>query len=415
MTSEVEPPVLTASVLTGKRILLGVTGSIAAFKAAGWVRELCAESVGVTVVMTGAAERFVSSLTFGALSGNPVYGNMFDEDPDRLMAHINLSREADCILIAPATAQTIARLAHGMADDLLSTVVLAAKIPVVVCPAMNSNMLSHPATQGNINQLQKMGYHVVPPDSGILACGEEGSGRLPQWEHVREILLSLFSPHDLAGKKIVVTAGPTREPLDPARFLSNRSSGKMGYALAKTAARRGAEVVLVSGPVALSEPAGINTIHVTTAAEMREQVLEHARDADIVVKAAAVADFKPKKYREQKIKKSSAEPLIELEQNPDILAELGGTRRPGLLLVGFAAESRNHEQEGLNKLRRKNADLIVVNDILGAATGFDVETNQVILVDRSGSRQLPLLSKVETANRIWDHVLTLPSPPGRSL
>ena len=415
MTLEVEPPVLTASVLNGKRILFGVTGSIAAFKAAGWVRELCAESVGVTVVMTGAAERFVSSLTFGALSGNPVYGNMFDEAPDRLMAHINLSREADCILIAPATAQTIARLAHGMADDLLSTVVLAAEIPVVVCPAMNSNMLSHPATQGNIRQLQKMGYHVVSPDTGMLACGEEGAGRLPEWEHVHEMLLSLFSPHDLAGKKIVVTAGPTREPLDPARFLSNRSSGKMGYALAGTAARRGAEVVLVSGPVALAEPAGINTIQVTTAAEMREQVLEHARDADIVVKAAAVADFKPRKYRQQKIKKSTAEPLIELEQNPDILAELGATRRPGLLLVGFAAESRNHEQEGLSKLRRKNVDLIVVNDILGAATGFDVETNQVILVDGSGSRQLPLLSKVETANRIWDHVLTLPSPPGRLL
>ncbi len=407
MTSEVEPPVSTASVLTGKRILFGVTGSIAAFKAAGWVRELSAESAGVTVVMTGAAERFVSSLTFGALSGNPVYGNMFDEDPDRLMAHINLSREADCILIAPATAQTIARLAHGMADDLLSTVVLAAKIPVVVCPAMNCNMLSHPATRRNLRQLRELGYHIISPDTGMLACGEEGAGRLPEWESVRETLLRLFSTPDLAGKKIVITAGPTREPLDPARFLSNRSSGKMGYALARTAARRGAEVVLVSGPVALSEPAGIDTIYVTTAAEMREQVLELARDADIVVKAAAVADFKPKKYQEQKIKKSSAEPLIELEKNPDILAELGGTRRPGLLLVGFAAESRNHEQEGFRKLQQKNADLMVVNDILGSATGFDVETNQVTLVDKNGSRRLPLLSKVETANRIWDHVLSL--------
>ena len=407
MTSEVGPPVVTASVLTGKRILFGVTGSIAAFKAAGWVRELCAESAGVTVVMTRAAERFVSSLTFGALSGNPVYGNMFDEDPGRLMAHINLSREADCILIAPATARTIARLAHGMADDLLSTVVLAAKIPVVVCPAMNSNMLSHPATRRNLRQLQELGYHVVSPDTGMLACGEEGAGRLPEWEFVHETLLRLFSAPDLAGKKIVITAGPTREPLDPARFLSNRSSGKMGHALAKTAARRGAEVVLVSGPVALADPPGINTIHVTTAAEMHEQVFEFARDADIVVKAAAVADFKPKTYQEQKIKKSSAEPLIELEKTLDILAELGEARRPGLLLVGFAAESRDHEQEGFRKLKQKNTDLIVVNDILGEATGFDVETNQVILVDRSGSRRLPLMSKVDTANRIWDHVLTL--------
>ncbi|HEB68124.1 MAG TPA: bifunctional phosphopantothenoylcysteine decarboxylase/phosphopantothenate--cysteine ligase CoaBC [Desulfobulbus sp.] len=406
MTVDVDQPA-DRSVLTGKRILFGVTGSIAAFKAAGWVRELTAESVGVTVVMTGAAERFVSSLTFGALSGNPVYRDMFDEAPDRLMAHINLSREADCILIAPATAQTIARLAHGMADDLLATVVLAARIPVVLCPAMNSNMLSHPATRKNLRQLQDMGYHVIPADRGILACGEEGAGRLPQWESVRETLLRLFSPQDLAGKKIVVTAGPTREPLDPARFLSNRSSGKMGYALARTAARRGAEVVLVSGPVALPEPVGIRTIQVNTADEMRAQVVSLARNADIVIKAAAVADFKPEKYRRQKIKKSSAGTVIELEQNTDILAELGKTRQPGTLLVGFAAESRNHEQEGFRKLRQKNVDLVVVNDILGAATGFDVDTNQVLLVDGNGSRRLPLLSKVETANRIWDHVLTL--------
>lgn len=395
------------SVLTGKRILLGVTGSIAAFKAAGWVRELAAECVDVTVIMTGAAERFVSSLTFGALSGNPVYRNMFDEEPERLMAHINLSREADCILIAPATAQTIARLAQGMADDLLSTVVLAAKIPVIVCPAMNSNMLSHPATQANLHRLQDLGYQVIPPDSGMLACGDEGAGRLPEWENVYETLLRLFSPDDLAGKKVLITAGPTREPLDPARFLSNRSSGKMGYALARTAARRGAEVVLVSGPVTLSSPVGVETVHVTTAEEMREQVLQYVHEADIVVKAAAVADFRPKKYQEQKIKKTTAEPRIELEQNPDILAELGRNRRPGSLLVGFAAESCDHEEEGARKLRQKKADLIVLNDILGKTTGFDVETNQVVLMDGNGSHPLPLLSKLETADRIWDHILTL--------
>ncbi len=403
----VEEPVVIPSTLVGKRALLGVTGSIAAFKAAGWVREMITESVDVTVLMTGTAERFVSSLTFGALSGNPVFRDMFDEEPDKLMAHINLSRSADFILIGPATAQTIARLAHGMADDLLSTVVLAAKIPVIVCPAMNSHMLTNPVTQDNIKRLQEVGYHVVSPDCGMLACGEEGSGRLPDWQHVREAIFSILCPQDLAGKKVVITAGPTREPLDPARYLSNRSSGKMGYALARTAARRGAEVILVSGPVALAPPHFVTTLSVTTAHEMREQVLAQAKQADIVVKAAAVADFKPKSYHTQKIKKSSAQQRIELELNPDILAELGEKSKSGSLLVGFAAESQNHEQEGRRKLQQKQADLIVVNDILGESTGFDVDTNQVTLVDKKGSQQLQLLTKTETANRIWDHILTL--------
>ena len=407
MKKETLSPDTLASGLSGKKILFGVTGSIAAFKAAAWVRKLSTEEAAVTVVMTSSAERFVTSLSFGALSGNVVYRDMFDEDPDRLMAHINLSREVDCILIAPATAQTIARLALGMADDLLSTVVLAAKIPVVVCPAMNSNMLSHPATQKNLDRLREIGYLVVPPDTGELACGDEGAGRLPEFEKVREKLIALFCPQDLAGKKIVITAGPTREALDPARYLSNRSSGKMGYVLARTASRRGAEVVLVSGPVALAAPSGIETIGVTTADQMRATVLEHAKDADIVVKAAAVADFKPETYQEQKIKKSGAVNRIELEKTPDILAELGQTRSEGMLLVGFAAESQHHEEEGQRKLQQKNADLIVVNDILGTSTGFDVDTNQVTLVDRNGSRQLPLLSKLDTANQIWDHILVL--------
>jgi len=402
-----EKQVSVPSTLKGKRILLGVSGSIAAFKAAGWVRELGAESVDVTVIMTKSAQRFVSALTFGALSSNPVYSNMFEEGPEQLMAHITLSQTADCILIAPATAQTIARLAHGMADDLLATVVLAAKIPVVLCPAMNCNMLSHPATQKNLQRLRDIGYHVIPPGTGLLACGDEGAGRLPEWASVREALLSLFCPDDLCGKKIVVTAGPTREPLDPARYLSNRSSGKMGYALAQTAARRGAEVILVSGPVALTAPSGVTTLPVTTAEEMRAAVLDSAAGAAVVVKAAAVADFKPKNYQKEKIKKDTSSHLLELEENPDILAELGAKSHPGCLLVGFAAESRNHEEEGRRKFLRKKVDLIVVNNILGLKTGFDVETNQVTLIDRNGSHPLPLLSKVTTANRIWDHILTL--------
>jgi phosphopantothenoylcysteine decarboxylase/phosphopantothenate--cysteine ligase len=393
--------------LQGKRVLLGVTGSIAAYKAAEWVRSLVKEEAMVTVIMTEAAERFVAPLTFSALSGNPVHRDMFDETPDRVMAHINLSREADVILIAPATAQTIGRLAHGMADNLLVTVVLAARIPVVVCPAMNSAMLSHPATLANISRLEQFGYHLVQPGSGSLACGDTGDGRLADWDVVREKLLALFQPDDLKGRKILITAGPTREPLDPARFLSNRSSGKMGFALARAARRRGAEVTLVAGPVQLPDPPGMEVIRVTTAAEMAAAVFERAKAMAVVVKSAAVADFKPSTYASHKIKKTQQGFHLDLVKNTDILTELGKNRFPGQVLVGFAAESRDHVSEGQRKLREKNLDLIVVNDILGAKTGFDVETNQVTLIDRQATASLPLLSKEATANRIWDKVVLL--------
>lgn len=393
--------------LQGKRILLAVTGSIAAYKAAEWARSLAKEEAVVTTIMTEAAERFVSALTFAALSGNPVYREMFDVSPDQVMAHINLSREADAILIAPATAQTIARLAQGAADNLLASVVLAARIPVVVCPAMNSAMFSHPATQKNIRCLQKYGYHIVQPGSGDLACGETGDGRLADWEVAREKLLSLFQKKDLHGLKVLITAGPTREPLDPARFLSNRSSGKMGFALARTARRRGAEVTLVTGPVHLPDPPEIEVIRVTTAAEMAQTVFERAGHIDVVVKSAAVADFKPSGCEEHKIKKGREGLRLELIKNIDILSTLGQNRHPGLLLVGFAAESRRHVEEGQRKLQEKNLDLIVVNDILGSATGFDVATNQVTLIDHRTVTPLPLLSKEETADRIWDKVAEL--------
>jgi len=393
--------------LQGKRILLGVTGSIAAYKAAEWVRLLVKEEAIVTVVMTRAAERFVSPLTFSALSGNQVYRDMFDDQPDGVMAHIALSREADVILVAPATAQTIARLSLGMADDLLSTVILAAGIPVVVCPAMNSNMLAHPATQQNINRLQQFGYHLVRSDSGSLACGETGDGRLPDWDVAREALLTLFEPNDLKDRKVLITAGPTREPLDPVRFLSNRSSGKMGFSLARTAQRRGAEVTLVTGPVCLADPPGIEVIRVTTAVEMEEMVMQRASAVQVIVKSAAVADFRPAAYQNHKIKKTSQVLQLALVKNTDILSKLGGNRIKGQVLVGFAAESRDHVGEGQRKFQEKNLDLIVVNDILGTQTGFDVETNQVTLIDRKGSAVLPLLTKEATANRIWDKVVSL--------
>ncbi len=394
----------TVSTLAGKRILLGVTGSIAAFKVAGWVREMIAESAGVTVVMTNAAERFISSLTFGGLTDNPVYRDMFAGDYNGLMAHISLPKENDLILIAPATAQTIARLAHGLADDLLSTLVLAAKIPVVVCPAMNSRMLAHPATHSNLKQLSEFGYIIVEPDCGLLACGEDGAGRLPDWGVVREKVLAEFCLQDLKGKNIVITAGPTREPLDPVRFLTNRSSGRMGFALARSAVRRGAVVTLVCGPNSLEQPPFLETVQVTTAEEMRTQVLSLADDADIIVKTAAVADFRPREYQEQKIKKQTAGLSLQLERNKDILMELGREKSVGCLLIGFAAESQNHEAEGMRKLIDKNADIIVVNDITGEQSGFDLETNQVTIMSRNSRMKLPVLSKEDTANRIWDFV-----------
>lgn len=391
----------------GKKILFGVTGSIAAFKTAGWVHSLTKEDALVTVVMTRAATRFVTDLTFSALSGNQVYTEMFASDPKQAMAHITLSADADIILIAPATAHTIARFAHGLADDLLSASVLAAPgKQVVICPAMNSNMYANRATQDNLNRLREFGYVIVEPDSGKLACGDEGPGRLPEWERVREILLYCVSRHDLEQQHVLITAGPTREDIDPARFLSNRSSGRMGYALAQTARRRGAEVTLVSGPVALAPPAGVEVVQVLSARDMFDTVMRLGEDASIIVKAAAVADFRPAHYDVQKIKKAGVPNHIELVLNRDILAELGKMKTGGQFLVGFAAESENHLEEGTRKLKEKNLDLIVINDIAGEDTGFDVDTNQVTLLDKNGSTSVPLLSKEETADRIWDKIVS---------
>lgn len=397
--------------LQGKRILFGVTGSIAAYKAAQWVRELVKDEAVVNVVLSEAAERFVTPLTFAALSGNPVHRDMFAESPEGMMAHINLSREADVLLIAPATAQTLAKLAQGMADNLLTAAVLAARIPVLLCPAMNTAMWTHVATQDNLSRLRQLGYQVVLPGCGSLACGESGDGRLADWDCVRERLLALFQPQDLLGKKVLVTAGPTRELLDPVRFLSNRSSGKMGYALARTARQRGAEVTLVSGPVALPPPSGVELVAVTTADDMAAAVLERSSRMDVIIKSAAVADFKAADCQPLKIKKTDQSLHLDLVKNIDILAALGQQRRSGQVLVGFAAESHAHMAEGQRKLREKNVDLMVVNDILGDRTGFDVETNQVTLISHDGSQTLPLLSKEETAHRIWNAVLPLLSPP----
>ena len=399
------------SLLTDKKILLGITGSIAAYKVADWVRALRREGCRVTVIMTDAACRFISPLTMAALSGNPVHTSMFAAEAPEKIPHISLAREHDLLVIAPASAQTIARLAHGLADNLLATIALASSGPVLVCPAMNSAMFQHPATQANLAAINSYGYVVIEPDCGKMACNEEGPGRLTEWENVRQAILTAFAPQDLAGEQVLITAGPTREPFDPVRFLSNPSTGKMGYALAAAAKQRGATVTLISGPSSLSAPPGVRCIQVTSALEMRTHVLACLDAATIVVKAAAVSDFRPAETADHKIKKGQSELSLQLVANPDILKELGERKESSTkfpLLVGFAAESRDHLKEGARKLKEKNLDLIVINDIGGTETGFGVGTNRVTLLDRNGAQEeVPLLSKEEVAHRIWDAVARL--------
>jgi phosphopantothenoylcysteine decarboxylase/phosphopantothenate--cysteine ligase len=398
------------SLLADKKILFGISGSIAVYKAAEWVRELAKTGADVTVVMSDAATRFVSSLTFATLSGNRVYTGMFEQDAGENVTHINLARECDLFIIAPATAQTIAKLANGFADNLLSSLALASRAKMLVFPAMNSNMYCHAATQANLARLKEYEYSIIEPEEGILACGDEGVGRLVEWGVARETILSAFAPQDLQGQTVIITAGPTCEPFDPARHMSNRSSGKMGFALARSAKRRGAKVILISGPTSLEAPSDIEVVNITSAVQMHDAVMGNYNNADIVVMSAAVSDYRPEKTMAQKIKKGSDSIGLEMVPNPDILKELGKrkdkTKRP--LLVGFAAESSDHLEEGKRKLKEKNLDLIVINDIIGKDTGFGTDTNQVNLIDRDYQlEKLPLLSKEECAFIIWDKIVKL--------
>lgn len=394
--------------LSGKKIVMGVTGSIAAFKVAGWVSSLAKEGANVSVIMTSSACRFVAPLTYAALSGNPVQSDMFAADIAHSISHIKLGEEADLVLIAPATANTIAKLAHGLADDLLGTTVLAADCPVLVAPAMNSRMLLNRITQRNIKMLHDLGHQIIKPESGTMACKTDGPGRLPEWESVREQLIAALTKQDMAGKKIVITAGPTREALDPARFISNRSSGKMGYALAAVARRRGAEVLLISGPTSISVPYGVELQKVQTAEEMYGAVMAAISQTAVIIKAAAVSDFCPEQEELHKIKKDGAQFVLPLKQTRDILKELGEIKaQHGFFLVGFAAESRDHRAAGQIKLQKKNLDLIAINDIGGKETGFETDTNQVTLLDSNGFTELPLTSKEETAGLILDRVVQL--------
>jgi len=400
------------------KIALGVTGGVAAYKAAELVRRLQQEKLDVQVVMTRSAQEFITPLTFAALTGKKVITEMFGAhgaepaNVESAIEHIAVAQRIDLLLVAPATADILGHFAQGIARDFLSTLYLATKAPVVVAPAMNVNMWEHPATQENLQKLRARGVHVVDPDEGYLACGMTGAGRLAATDAIVERVRSVLGlRRDFESQTVVVTAGPTREDLDPVRFLTNRSSGKMGYALAEAAARRGAHVVLVSGPTDLSAPEGVDWVPVRSTEGMRNAVHERAAEANVVIMAAAVADYRPAAAQSHKLKRGDAGLTLELEPTPDILAELGRDtiqQRGQRVLVGFAAETDNLAENARGKLARKGADMIVANDVTQEGAGFDTDTNIVTIFLRDG-RELPLpkLTKFEVANRILDRVLEI--------
>lgn len=388
--------------LNGKRILLCVTGGIAVYKAAALTSKLTQTGAEVKVILSESAAKFVTPLTFQALSRNNVYTDTFDEKDAKVIAHIDLADWADLILIAPATANTIGKLANGLADDMISTTLLAATAPVWIAPAMNVHMYEHPAVIKNIATLHSFGYEFIEPSEGYLACGYVGKGRLEEPEKIIALLEQFFTPTSspLRGKKIIVTAGPTIEKIDPVRFITNHSTGKMGYAIAEQAIELGADVTLISGPVSLQAPKGVQLLKIESAQEMYEAVMALYERADMVVKTAAVSDYRPKVMHDEKVKKKPGEEVLELERTKDILFELG-QKKINQVLVGFAAETHQVGDYAKGKLEKKNADMIVANDVKMSGAGFGTDTNIVTMYKRDGSIiELPLMSKQEVAKRI---------------
>lgn len=393
--------------ISGKNIILGVTGGIAAYKSCELVRGLVREGASVQVIMTKNATEFVSPLTFQTLSGKRVAIKTFDLEWESEIGHIKLADSADLVIVSPATAGFIGKAAAGMADNLLLTVLLATKAPVMICPAMNVNMYGNPAVQKNIKRLRKRGFIVVEPGEGELACGWEGKGRLPETGELVEEIEKVFSPKDLSGERILITAGATREFIDSVRFISNPSSGKMGYAIARAGWLRGAEVVLVSAKADVPPPRGASLINALTVSEMYEAVMSNLDWASIVIKAAAVGDYSPTNSFKGKIKKGPKEFTLALKRTVDILQEVGKLKN-GKILVGFAAEGEDIVDNALGKLRKKNADLIVANDILKPGAGFGEDTNIVYFVDKWGKvQELPIMTKTEVAERILDKVIEI--------
>lgn len=396
--------------LQGKKIVLGVTGGIAVYKAVDLVSRLRKAGCEVRVVMTEHAQQFVTPLTFKEISGNAVATSMWNANQEFNVEHIALANWADAFLVAPATANILAKMACGIADDLLSTTLLAAQAPIVVCPAMNTGMYQNPATQENIAKLQERGVTVMPPAVGHLACGTSGPGRLPEPQQIVEFMSAFFAGRegDLRGLRVLVTAAGTREPIDPVRYVGNRSSGKMGYAVAQMAAERGADVLLISGPSALAAPPNVRVVNVETTNEMLEACLAAYGDVDIVIKAAAVADYRPRDVADQKIKKKTDDALtVVMDKNPDILKTLGA-KKEQQVLVGFAAETQNLLANAREKVVKKNLDMIVANDVTAAGAGFNSDTNIVKFLFANGDvRELEQMPKVDVANRILDEAIRI--------
>lgn len=393
--------------LDGKHILLGVSGSIAAYKAVDILRRLQEQGGEVNVVMTKNAARFVSRLTFEALSGKPVFWDEFQEAERKGIGHIDITAGLDLALVAPATANIIGKVASGIADDALTTALMATACPLIIAPAMNDRMYRNAVVQKNIAFLKEQGIRFVEPDTGPLACGTTGKGRLAEIEKIVQTVSSALSAHDLTGMTVLVTAGPTREPIDAVRFISNPSTGKMGYAIAEAARDRGATVILISGPTAIAPPGGVTLIPVQSARDMHKSVMDHVEGSQVVIMAAAVSDFKPTVSSDRKIKKHEAPTMINLERTEDILSAVA--KAPGRkLLVGFAAETDNVLDNAIQKLRSKNLDMIVVNDLMKKGAGFGSDTNAVTIIDRAGVQtELPVMPKREIARRIIDKIAEL--------
>ena len=393
--------------LTGKSIVLGVTGSIAAYKIANLASMLVKLNADVHVIMTQNATHFITPMTFETLTNNKCIVDTFDRNFNFDVKHVSLAKKGQLFLIAPCTANVIGKVANGICDDMLTTTIMATKAPVLFSPAMNTGMWENPILQDNLQKLKRFGYHIIDPIEGRLACGDMGSGKMPSEETLlQHILLHLAKEKDLKGKKLLITAGPTQEAIDPVRYITNHSSGKMGYALAKMAALRGAEVTLVSGPVSLQPFAGVRKIDIVSAQDMFEAVTSRSAEQDVIIMCSAVADYKPAVYAAQKVKKSDADLHIDLTRTQDILGYLGEHKREGQVLVGFSMETEHLIENSRAKLDKKNSDLICANSIASAQTGFAVDTNKVTLITRQGVLELPLCSKEQTADLILDKICT---------
>jgi len=393
--------------LKGKCVVLGVTGSIAAYKTASLASALVKLGADVNVIMTKNATNFINPITFETLTSNKCLVDTFDRDFQFNVEHVALAKRADIFMVAPASANVIGKMAHGIADDMLTTTILAAKCKKLVSPAMNTNMFENQIVQDNLETLRKYGFEIIEPASGYLACGDTGSGKMPEPEVLLAyILREIGHEHDLAGKKVLVTAGPTAEAIDPVRYITNHSTGKMGYAVAKAAMERGAEVTLVSGPVAIAPPMFVDVINIKSAAEMAEAVKAKAAQCDIIIKSAAVADYRPAVVATEKIKKKDGEgSTIELERTEDILSYIGANKKPGQFICGFSMETENMLENSKAKLAKKNVDMIVANNLRTEGAGFGTDTNVVTLITKDAAKELPIMSKEEVAHAILDEIV----------